>query len=80
MITIPEGVHRIRRCRVRCSTEIWTFASREEGAIRAHGARRSANNPKFFNGRVHVMTRGALQEDCLEGVSSDRFRRLSLLA
>jgi hypothetical protein len=67
MITIPEGVHRIRRCRVRCSTEIWTFASREEGAIRAHWARRSANNSKFFNGRVYVMTWGALQEDCLEG-------------
>jgi len=67
MITVPEGVHHIRRCRVRRSTEIWPFASREEDAIRSHWTQRSANNPKYFNGRVYVMTSGALREDCLEG-------------
>jgi hypothetical protein len=67
MIEIPEGVHDIRRCSIRRSTEIWPFASREEDAIRSHWTQRSANNPKFFNGRVYVMTSGALQEDCFEG-------------
>jgi len=67
MIEIPEGVHRIRRCSIRCGTESWPFASREDSAIRRHWAQRSARNPKFFNGRVYVMISGALHEDCLEG-------------
>jgi hypothetical protein len=67
MIEIPEGVHRIRRCSIRCGTKSWRFASREDDAIRRHWAQRSASNPKFFNGRVYVMTSGVLQGDCLGG-------------
>ncbi len=67
MIEIPEGVHRIRRYAIRCSTGSWPFARREEGAIRDHWTQRSTDNPKFFNGRVYVMTSGGLREDCLEG-------------
>ncbi len=67
MIEIPEGVHRIRRCAIRCGAEAWPFASCEESAIRRHWAQRSASNPKFFNGRVYVMTSGALVQDCLVG-------------
>ncbi len=67
MIEVPEGVHRIQRCSIRCGTETWPFACREGDAIRRHWNWRSENNPKFFNGRVYVMTSGALREDCLEG-------------
>jgi 8-oxo-dGTP pyrophosphatase MutT (NUDIX family) len=67
MIEIPEGVHRIRRCAIRCGAEPWPFASFEENAICRHWSQRSASNPKFFNGRVYIMTSGALRQDCLVG-------------
>jgi hypothetical protein len=68
MIEIPEGVHRVHACSIRCGSETWPFAEREAPAIRDHWEQRSAQNPKFFNGRVHIMTSGSLREGCLEGI------------
>jgi len=67
MIEIPEGVHRVRKCQIRCEAAPWPFAAQEEREIRLHWARRSKENPKFFNGRVHIMTAGTLRQECLEG-------------
>jgi hypothetical protein len=67
MIEIPEGVHRVRTCSIRCDAPSWPFAAEEDLAIRRHWALRSAKNPKFFNGRVHIMTSGALRRGRLEG-------------
>jgi 8-oxo-dGTP pyrophosphatase MutT (NUDIX family) len=67
MIEIPQGVHRVHECLIRCGAASWPFASREESAIRRHWARRSAGNPKFFNGGVYIMTAGALLQGYLEG-------------
>ncbi len=67
MIEIPEGVHRVRSCSIRCDAPCWPFAAEENLAIRRHWAMRSAENPKFFNGRVHIMTSGALRRGRLEG-------------
>jgi hypothetical protein len=67
MIEIPEGVHRVHHCSIRRDAPRWSFAAEEDPAIRRHWALRSAENPKFFNGRVHIMTSGALRRGRLEG-------------
>jgi len=67
MIDIPEGVHRVRGCSIRCGAGTWVLAGREESAIRDHWKKRSSENPKFFDGRVYVMTSGRLRDGCLEG-------------
>jgi hypothetical protein len=67
MIEIPEGVHRVGACSIWRDAPCWPFAAEEDLAIRRHWALRSAENPKFFNGRVHIMTSGALRRGRLEG-------------
>ncbi len=67
MIEIPEGVHRVQKCSIRCGAASWPFASQEESAIRCHWSQRSAENPKFFNGCVYIMISGALRQGHIEG-------------
>ena len=67
MIEIPEGVHRVQECLIQCGAASWPFASQEESAIRRHWVRRSAENPKFFNGGVYIMISGGLRQGYLEG-------------
>lgn len=68
MIEIPEGVHHVGACSIRRrDAPCWAFADEENLAIRRHWALRSAENPKFFNGRVLIMTSGALRRGRLEG-------------
>ncbi len=71
MIEIPDGVHRIGSYSIRRSEEAWAFAERERNRIESHWACRSAQNPKFFNGRVHIMLSGSLSGDHLSGTIAE---------
>jgi len=71
MIEIPDGVHRIGSYSIRRSGEAWAFAEREKSAIESHWAHRLAQNPKFFNGRVHIMLSGGLSQGHLSGTVAE---------
>jgi 8-oxo-dGTP pyrophosphatase MutT (NUDIX family) len=62
---VPDAsgrVLRIDRCDLRVAGERWAFADRYGAEIDAHWARRKADNPAFFNGTLHLMTRHDLAE------------------
>lgn len=50
-----DWVQRVDACRLVRAGEVWSFARNNEGAIADHWQRRSAENPNFFDGRVHVI-------------------------
>lgn len=57
---------------LRLSGDGWDFAARQRAEIAAHWARRSAENPHYFNGAVLMLADFALTED---GCFSGRFIR-----
>jgi 8-oxo-dGTP pyrophosphatase MutT (NUDIX family) len=64
-------VARAERCKLQVTSERWTFAETHLAEIEAHWALRKADNPAFFNGAIHLMTRQALED----GVFSAEFVR-----
>ena len=47
-------VDRVDTCDLRLGTSRWLYANRNSAAIESHWGRRQAENPAFFNGRIHV--------------------------
>lgn len=59
MSSIVEGtVERVAACRLLVGSRRWAWADERASAIDAHWARRLADNPAFFNGRIYVMAAG----------------------
>lgn len=52
----------VDRCDLRLTGERWAFADRHGSEIDAHWAQRKADNPAFFNGALHLMTRHVMEE------------------
>jgi len=65
-IAVPEGVTRIRDCRLTLTDAPWTYAERHTAAIAAHWQRRSAESAAFFNGRILLTVEAALVAEKLE--------------
>jgi 8-oxo-dGTP pyrophosphatase MutT (NUDIX family) len=63
-------VARIAACHLTVTDERWAFADDNRAAIAAHWARRTADNPQFFNGIVYVMRRPVLAGDALTAACS----------
>jgi 8-oxo-dGTP pyrophosphatase MutT (NUDIX family) len=60
-------VMRVTACDFHVGVGGWDYASREAAAIDAHWAQRSADNPVFFNGVVHVLAGYRLADGCVSG-------------
>jgi len=58
----------IERCDLVAADFAWAFAARRQREIDAHWQRRRAENPAFFNGRVHMLARYAVSGGVLSGV------------
>jgi hypothetical protein len=65
-IAVPEGVTRVRDCRLVLTDAPWTYAERHAAAIAAHWQRRSAESAAFFNGRILLTVAAALVEERFE--------------
>jgi 8-oxo-dGTP pyrophosphatase MutT (NUDIX family) len=60
-------VRRVRTCRLRVGAAPWPFARAHAAAIRAHWAKRQAENPAFFNGVIHILHRHSLADGVFDG-------------
>ncbi len=61
------AVERIERCRLVVGARRWTYAEEHRAEIDAHWARRAAENPRFFNGRIHLLAEERSGAGSLEG-------------
>jgi 8-oxo-dGTP pyrophosphatase MutT (NUDIX family) len=64
---LPRGITRLTACRLAIGDEAWPFAREHETEIAAHWQRRTAENPKFFNGRILLTLRPMLRDGELIG-------------
>lgn len=60
-------VCRLRRCELTVIDGCWSYANERATAIAAHWQRRLAENPKMFNGCIHVLCRHSVQDGVLRG-------------
>lgn len=67
MIAIADGVHRLQHSTVRRKEQSWRYAEEKAEAIAAYWHKRQAANPKFFNGRVFMMTEAGVEGGVLHG-------------
>ncbi|AHB49179.1 NUDIX hydrolase [Hyphomicrobium nitrativorans NL23] len=65
------------RVDLRVTDAEWAFARQYQGEIAAHWARRSAENPHYFNGTVLLLSDYALSDD---GVVSGRLLRTDFMS
>jgi 8-oxo-dGTP pyrophosphatase MutT (NUDIX family) len=65
-IAVPEGITRIRDCRLALTDARWSYADRHADDIAAHWQRRSAESAAFFNGRILLTVAATLIEERLE--------------
>lgn len=62
-----DGVLAVDSCALTVGTERWPFADAHRGPIGEHWRRRSAENPKFFNGQIYVLIEGGLDGGVFRG-------------
>lgn len=60
-------VARVDKCSLTVGPGTWVFADRHRDEIERHWARRSAENPGFFNGVIHLLTHHGLADGCFRG-------------
>lgn len=62
-----EGVASVAACTLAVGTERWAFAEDHRDRIAAHWHARRAENPKFFNGAIFVLTEAGIDGDRFSG-------------
>jgi hypothetical protein len=67
MIGIPSGVYAANRYSIRRVAGSWPFANANKVEIERHWAKRTTENPNYFNGRVYIMPEAALNGGLLTG-------------
>lgn len=67
MSRFDERVVYLSDCQFRIGEAVWPFAERNRDEIAAHWARRTAENPDFFNGTVFVLRDVRVDGDVLRG-------------
>lgn len=60
-------VVRVETCNLTAVDRPWPYAQDNAGAIDAHWRRRTAENPKFFNGRIRMLSSHAINGGTLYG-------------
>jgi hypothetical protein len=61
----PDGIFRVGQIEARLEPFVWDWAEAERDAIGAHWARRKADKPAIFNGRVLMIAESQLAGDIL---------------
>lgn len=64
---IDGRVMRVAHCELSAVDRTWPFVDLNARAIDAHWRLRSAGNPKFFDGRIHMLASYELTGDTLRG-------------
>jgi hypothetical protein len=67
MIGIPDGVYTANSYSIRRVGRPWPFADANRAEIGRHWAKRTAENPNYFNGLVFIMREAALSGGQLTG-------------
>lgn len=62
-----DRVSRAETCSLTAGRARWPFAEAEAAAIDAHWARRSAENPGFFNGVIHLLRHHTFENGVFKG-------------
>lgn len=60
-------VCRLKRCELTVVEGGWPYAMTHRAAIAAHWQRRLAENPRMFNGSIHVLCRHGVRDGVLQG-------------
>ena len=64
---IAGTVHRVAGCELVVGPDAWAFAHANRAAIDAHWQLRQATNPGYFNGIIHVLASGAIEQGVFKG-------------
>ena len=67
MTHVADHTVRVEHCLLTAVDQPWPFALERAAEIEAHWLQRSAENPKFFNGRLRMLSSYALAGDTLTG-------------
>lgn len=62
-----DGVVRLAQCRLRIANRCWPLQRDNAAAIERHFRAVLERTPEFYNGRIFVMTAGAVAGDVLDG-------------